>query len=65
MPVTRRDPSHPSHDPYLIAQLAADDLAGGLLQEAERVVARCDRCAGLLADLRDITSATVVQFRGA
>ncbi len=50
--------SHPAHDSYLIAQLAADDLTGPDREFAERLVAACPRCADLLADLRAIASAT-------
>jgi hypothetical protein len=50
--------SHQAHDPFLVAQLAADDLTGSERAAAERLVSECPRCAELLADLRAITSAT-------
>lgn len=52
-----RDP-HAAHDPYLVAQLAADDLAGPERAAAERLVARCARCRELLSDLTGIMAAT-------
>jgi hypothetical protein len=56
MPMTRD--SHNAHDPYLIAQLAADDLAGTERAAAERLVARCERCRELHTDLTTILAAT-------
>ena len=50
--------SHSSHDTWLVAQLAADDLAGPERAAAERLVALCDACAGLFADIRAIATAT-------
>src|SRR5690348_4603920 len=56
MPMT--PDSHVAHDPYLIAQFAADDLTGPERARAERLVQSCPRCAELFADLAAITSAT-------
>jgi hypothetical protein len=41
-----------------VARLAADDLRPGETAAAQELVARCDACAGLAADLRAIAAAT-------
>src|SRR5436309_282845 len=58
MPVIRQPQRHVEHDVYLIAQLAADDLDAAVRRRAEALVAECQRCAELLADLRSISAAT-------
>lgn len=49
---------HDGHDRHLVAALAADDLEPIVRSEAETLVASCDDCADLLADLRLIARAT-------
>jgi hypothetical protein len=56
--VTDRTPQHAEHDPFAIAQLAADDLRPSERPAVERMAAECRDCATLLADLRAITTAT-------
>ena len=59
LPERERQPSdHDGHDRYLIAAFATDDLTGAELTDATALVARCQDCAALLADLRSIASAT-------
>jgi len=58
MSVSGRTPQHADHDTFLVAQLAADDLRPSERPVALALAADCDACAGLLADLRAIASAT-------
>jgi hypothetical protein len=57
-PQIDRSMAHESHDRFLIAALAANDLEGRALQEADALVAACPACADLLGDLRAIATAT-------
>ena len=57
-PVTDRTPQHAEHDPFAIAQLAADDLRPSERPRVERLAAECTECAALLDDLRSLTTAT-------
>jgi hypothetical protein len=57
-PVTDRTPQHAEHDPFAIAQLAADDLKPSERAPVELLAAECRECATLLADLRALTTAT-------
>lgn len=57
-PVIDRTPQHDQHDPFAIAQLAADDLRPTERARAIVLVGSCRECATLLADLRSIASAT-------
>jgi hypothetical protein len=52
--------TRPDHDETLIARLAAADLSGGELAEAQELVATCPACAELHADVRSIMAATAV-----
>jgi hypothetical protein len=60
--MTTREPQamdpHDAHDRLLIAARAAGDAAGGDLDRAERLLETCDRCRGLLGDLRAIAAAS-------
>lgn len=49
---------HARHDRHLVAALAADDLELIVRVEAEALVAACDDCAALFADLKMIAAAT-------
>ena len=53
-PVTDRTPQHAEHDPFVIAQLAADDLRPSERPDVERLAAECRDCAALLDDLRTL-----------
>jgi hypothetical protein len=57
-PVTDRTPQHAEHDPFAIAQLAADDLRPSERPRVERLAVECRDCAALLDDLRVLTAAT-------
>ena len=48
-PVTDRTPQHGEHDPFAIAQLAADDLRPSERPRVEQLAAECTDCAALLA----------------
>jgi hypothetical protein len=50
--------SHDVHDRLLVAARAAGDLAGRDLDRAELLLAGCERCHGLLGELRAIAAAT-------
>src|SRR6266542_1686393 len=50
--------SQADHDEYLIARLAAGELDGREAESARALVAACDACAELLADLVAISAAT-------
>jgi hypothetical protein len=55
----RRGPAfHDAHDLELVARAAAGDLAAGEATNAHALLAACDRCAELAADLRAIAAAT-------
>jgi hypothetical protein len=57
-PPARPPVHHEQHDALLIAQLAAGDpLTDDQQQLAARLVAQCDACASLAADLRAISAA--------
>src|SRR5688572_7059594 len=58
MGVTDRTPQHSQHDPFLIAQYAADDLRPSERSRATEMIEACRECASLAADLRAIASAT-------
>ena len=49
---------HARHDRHLVAALAAGDLEPIARTEAEALVATCDDCAELFADLKVIAAAT-------
>ncbi|HSO29002.1 MAG TPA: hypothetical protein VLS28_03810 [Candidatus Sulfomarinibacteraceae bacterium] len=49
---------HEAHDLEQVARAAAGDLAAGEVTAAHRLLAACDRCAALAADLRAIAAAT-------
>jgi hypothetical protein len=49
---------HDAHDLELIARAAAGDLAAAEATAAHRLLAACERCAELAADLRAIAAAT-------
>ena len=51
MGVTDRTPRHPEHDPFLIAQYAADDLRPSERPRATELIESCRECASLAADL--------------
>jgi hypothetical protein len=53
-----RRTDHTDHDPTLIAGHAAGDLAAAQLMLADRLLASCEDCARLHADLRAIAAAT-------
>jgi hypothetical protein len=55
-----RQHDHANHDATLIAGHAAGDLVGAQLVLATRLLAACEDCARLHADLRAITAATRV-----
>ena len=50
--------NHDRHDRFLVAALAAGDLEGRALTDAEELVVACADCAELLADIRTIAAAT-------
>jgi hypothetical protein len=50
--------NHDRHDRFLVAALAAGDLEGRALTDAEELVDACADCAELLADIRTIAAAT-------
>ena len=50
--------SHATHDRLLVAGHAAGDLAGRDVERAEMLLATCEGCRTLRAELRAITSAT-------
>jgi hypothetical protein len=50
--------SHDTHDRLLVAARAAGDLTGRDLDRAELLLAGCERCQGLLGELRAIAGAT-------
>jgi hypothetical protein len=50
--------NHDRHDRFLVAALAAGDLEGRALSDAEELVDACADCAELLADIRTIAAAT-------
>ncbi len=57
-PASPLDPTaHATHDPLLVAALAAGDAAGAELEAASALVAGCDACAALHRDLRLIAAA--------
>ncbi len=57
-PASPLDPTaHATHDPLLVAALAAGDAAGAELEAASALVAGCDACAALHGDLRLIAAA--------
>jgi len=58
MPVTDPRAVHLSHDAFLIAKLADDDLTPSERTRADERVATCAECARLLNDLRAIATAT-------
>ena len=58
MGVTDRTPQHAQHDPFLIAQHAADDLHPSERPRATEMIDGCRECASLAGDLRAIASAT-------
>ena len=49
---------HAAHDRLLVAGRVAGDLTGAELQRADTLLASCDACRALLADLTDIAAAT-------
>jgi hypothetical protein len=51
-------PAHDRHDLELVARLAADDLGSGEEVAARDLLATCEACAALAADLRAIATAT-------
>jgi hypothetical protein len=53
-----RRPAHDRHDLDLVARLAAGDLGPGEAVTAHDLLATCDACAALAADLRAIATAT-------
>jgi hypothetical protein len=54
----RPDRPHTTHDLALIAAAAADDLAGAAVREAAELIATCEECRTLHADLVAIAAAT-------
>jgi hypothetical protein len=61
-PRSGRTALHASHDPILIAALAANDLAGGERESAEALVASCAECRSLAADLGAISRAVATDL---
>jgi len=53
-----RRAAHDRHDLELVARLAAGDLGPGETVAARELLAACDACAALAADLRAIATAT-------
>jgi hypothetical protein len=53
-------PDHQTHDPLVIAALAAGDAEGADLEQARELVASCSSCADLQRDLRAISAALPV-----
>lgn len=53
-----RRPAHDRHDLELVARAAAGDLDPGDARTARNLLASCDACAVVAADLRAIASAT-------